>query len=56
MPAPSESPNGCLFCGVDERTHGLRIDGPERGGTHRYTRPDTARILARMRLRRGERP
>lgn len=50
-----QSPNGCSLCAHDARTHGTRIDDPERGGVHTYQAPDSNTIKQRMVERRSQR-
>lgn len=51
--ATAPAPNGCRWCGVEQRSHGQRWT---RGaGLHTWTTPTSQQRLARMRSRRASR-
>jgi len=47
------NPNGCRFCGIDQRDHMQRWS--KSIGWHQWDQPTNAQILARMRARRAAR-
>lgn len=46
------SPNGCRWCGIDQRGHGRQSIAPV--GTHTWQQPTQAQIKERMRARQSE--
>ncbi|MEU9703026.1 hypothetical protein [Streptomyces sp. NPDC047981] len=48
--ATPASPNGCRWCGIDQRTHARQYT--EQAGWHAYQAPTQEQVKTRMRARR----
>jgi len=47
------NPNGCRWCGIDQRSHGRQWT--DEAGWHTWEQPTQAQIKARMQARRASR-